>query len=64
LDEEVAVAKRESWEEGMGIGMERGMGIGEKRRAIAIARNLRARGMTVDEIADATDLTIDDVLRL
>jgi len=52
-EEEIAVVKEEALEEG------------EKRRAIKTARRLKDIGrMTVDEIAAATDLTVDDVLKL
>ena len=37
---------------------------GEKRKALEIARALKAKGISVDDIADATGLTVDDVLRL
>jgi predicted transposase YdaD len=36
----------------------------EKRRTLEIARNFKAKGISVDEIAEATGLTIDDVLKL
>ena len=36
----------------------------EKRKALAIAKNLKANGVDVDTIAKSTDLTVDDVLRL
>ena len=48
LDDAVAVAKKD----------------GSEERAIKIARNLRAKGMGVDDVADATGLTVDDILRL
>jgi len=42
-----------------------GMREGEKRKALEIARRLKTLGrMSVDEIAEATKLTVDDVLRL
>ena len=36
----------------------------EKRKALAIARNFKAKGISVNEIAEATGLTVDDVLKL
>jgi len=56
LDEEVAVARRESWEEGLGIGM--------KRERLAIARKMKTAGRSVNEIVEMTDISVDDVLRL
>jgi len=44
--------------------MEKGMEKGEKKRAIEIARKMRERGKNVDEVAEMTGLTIDDVLRI
>ena len=44
--------------------MEKGKRKGEKRKALEIARNLRADGMGVDDVARTTGLTVDDVLRL
>ena len=41
-----------------------GMREGEKRNALKIAKRLRAKGMGVNEVAEMTDLTVDDVLRL
>jgi predicted transposase/invertase (TIGR01784 family) len=52
LKDAVAVAKRDGREEG------------KKQQAIEIARNFKAKGISVDDIADATGLTVDDVLRL
>ena len=60
LKDAVAVAKRDGREEGR----EEGREMGERKRAIEIARNLQAEGMSVDAIARATGLTVDDVLRL
>ena len=37
---------------------------GKRQGALEIARNLKAKGMGVDDIAEATGLTVDDVLRL
>ena len=37
---------------------------GRKKEKLEIARNFKAKGIRVDDIADATGLTVDDVLRL
>jgi len=52
LDDAVAVAERDGVENG------------KRQQAIKIARNLRAKGMGVNEIAEMTDLTVDDILPL
>jgi len=46
------VTKKEAWEDG------------RMKEKLEIARNFKAKGISVDDIADATGLTIDDVLRL
>jgi len=53
-------AKKEGVEKGIAEGREEG----EKRRAIAIARKMKDKGKSVNEIIELTDLTVDDVLRL
>ena len=50
------VTKKEAWEDGREEGMKTGK--------MAVARNFKAKGISVDDIADATGLTVDDVLRL
>jgi predicted transposase/invertase (TIGR01784 family) len=50
------VTKKEAWEDGEESGVKKGK--------MAVARNLRAKGMGVDDVADATGLTVDDILRL
>jgi len=45
-------------------GMERGMERGEKKKALEIAKNLRARGNDVNTVAEITGLSVDDILRL
>ena len=46
------VTKKEAWEDG------------REESKKEIARNLRADGMGVDDVARATGLTVDDILRL
>jgi len=51
-------------EDAQEVWLEEGIEIGMKKERIEIARNLRARGMSVDDVASATNLTVDDILRL
>jgi hypothetical protein len=37
---------------------------GERQEALEIARKMKAKGKSVNEIVEMTDLTVDDVLRL
>jgi len=46
------VTKKEAWEDG------------REERAIEIAQKLKAKGMSINDIIDATGLTVDDILPL
>jgi len=37
---------------------------GERKKAFEIAKKLRAKGTSVEDTADATGLTIDEILQL
>ena len=43
---------------------ERGEGLGRKKEKIEIAQKLKAKGMSINDIIDATGLTVDDILPL
>jgi predicted transposase/invertase (TIGR01784 family) len=45
-------------------GERKGKREGEKQKALAIAKRMKARGDSIDEIIEMTDLTVDDVLKL
>jgi len=60
LEKAIAFERREAWLEGQTEGRTEG----QIERAMKIARYLKASGMGIDEIAKATDLTVDDILRL
>jgi len=50
---------------GVREGKRKGKRDGEQRKALEIAQRLKDQGrMTVDEIAETTGLTVDDILRL
>lgn len=48
-------------EEGREEGKAEGMQAGERNKAVAIARNLIAAGMSQEEVARMTGLTVDEV---
>ena len=54
-------AAKNGWKKGMAEGMEKGMAKGEREKALAIARNLKSFGMSLDQIAEATGLTPDEI---
>jgi len=56
LETAIAVERRDAWTEGRTEG--------RMKEKLAIARTMQAKGKSVDEIAEMTGLTVDDVLRL
>ena len=65
-------AAKNGWNKGMAEGMEKGLakgkaeGIaqGEREKALAIACNLKTLGLSPNQIAEATGLTLDDINNL
>jgi hypothetical protein len=53
-----------NWGKAVAVAGKEGVAEGRMKEKLEIARNLRAKGISVDDIADATGLTVDDVLRL
>lgn len=47
--------------EGREEGMEEGLQVGERNKAIAIARNLISSSMSLEDVARMTGLTVDEV---
>jgi len=68
LETAIAVERRDAWMEGRTEGwMEgqtKGRTEGRMEGQIAIAKKMKAKGKSMNEIAEMTDLTIDDILRL
>ena len=51
-------------QQGLQQGMQKGLLEGEKRKALATARKLKQKGMSIHEIAELTGLNIDEVQKL
>ena len=56
-----ATGLAEGLEQGRAEGMEEGLQVGERNKAIAIAGNLISSGMSLEDIAHMTGLTVDEV---
>ena len=56
-----ATGLAEGLERGRAEGMEEGLQVGERNKTIAIARNLISSGMSLEDIARMTGLTVDEV---
>jgi|GEM_PF-6124465 len=51
-------------QQGIQKGLQQGLLEGEKRKALATARKLKQKGMSIHEIAELTGLSIDAVQKL
>jgi predicted transposase/invertase (TIGR01784 family) len=45
-------------------GIEKGIEKGEKKNSIRVAKNLKSMGMGVEDIAKATGLSVDEILKM
>ena len=61
---QIAYAKKEGLAEGLTKGHAAGVAEGEAKTAKAIARNLKERGMRLEEIAEITGLPVDTVVSI
>ena len=53
--------RQESLDEGIDIGRNEGIGIGERRNSQKIARNMLAEGFPLPTIAKLSELTVEEV---
>ena len=60
----VDTAKREGIAEGMEIGMKEGMEKGMNQKALEIAKNMLAMGLSAEQVAKATQLPLDIIKNL
>lgn len=56
-----ATGLAEGLEQGRAEGIEEGLQVGERNKAIAIARNLISSGMSLEDVARMTGLTVEEV---
>lgn len=54
-------SRDEGYEEGMDMGLAKGLAKGRSERAKEIAKQLKAMGLTTEQIAQATGLTLDEI---
>ena len=59
-----ATGLAEGLEQGRAEGMAEGLQVGERNKAIAIARNLISSGMSLEDVARMTGLTVDEVCNI
>ena len=60
----IAEAKSEAREEGISIGLSQGISQGEKKAKLETAKNLLSIGLSQDQIASVTGLSIEEIEKL
>ena len=60
-DSEITTARQEGELKGEAIGLEKGEAIGELKKALAIAAKLLKKGTPLEEVAELTGLTMDEI---
>ncbi|NET74211.1 MAG: Rpn family recombination-promoting nuclease/putative transposase, partial [Sphaerospermopsis sp. SIO1G2] len=63
-EENLAWARRDALEEGIGIGREEGIGIGREAGKRDIVRQMLARMMSPEEVAELTGVPLAEVIRI
>jgi len=56
--------KAEGMEEGIARGMEEGIAKGELQKSLSIAKNLLKMGMTIQQVADATGISEEEIKQI
>ena len=62
ISEALQKGKAQGLEEGEAIGLEKGKVIGEHKKSLIIAQNLLKLGMPIEEVSDATGISLEDVI--
>ena len=57
-------AKTDALNEGIAIGEKRGISLGEYKKAVETAKNFLAMGLSVEQVADGTGLSIEEIEKL
>ena len=75
-DTDIAVQRREAFDDGVSIGRNEGIAIGEERgisiglsqgayqKAVETAKSMRQRNISIDIVAECTGLSIEEIEKL
>ena len=56
--------REEGKAEGLQEGREKGKAEGERKKALSMAKKMKSKGYSVEEISDMTDLSLEEILKL
>ena len=63
-DTDIAVQRREAREEGISIGLSQGISQGAYQKAVETAKKFLSMGLSVEQVADGTGLSIEEIEKL
>ena len=63
-DTDIAVQRKEAFDDGIAIGEERGISIGAQQAKLETARKFLAMGLSIEQVADGTGLSVGEIEKL
>ena len=63
-DTDIAVQRKEAFNDGFSAGEERGISLGEHKKAVETAKSMKSENMSVSMIAHFTGLSIKEIEKL
>ena len=63
-DTDIAVQRKEAFEDGISIGRNEGISLGAHQKAIETAKKFLAMGLSIEQVADGTGLSIEEIEKL
>ncbi|MBQ2294521.1 MAG: hypothetical protein II258_03990 [Spirochaetales bacterium] len=63
-DTDIAVQRKEAFNDGFSAGEERGISLGTYQKAVETAKKFLSMGLSVEQVADGTGLSIEEIEKL
>ena len=63
-DTDIAVQRRESFEDGFSAGEERGISLGAQQKAVETAKNALTMNLSIEQVATLTGLSVEEIEKL
>ena len=63
-DTDIAVQRKEAFDDGVSIGRNEGISLGAQQKAVETAKNLLSIGLSQDQIASVTGLSVEEIEKL
>ena len=63
-DTDIAVQRKEAFNDGFSAGEERGISLGAYQKAVETAKKFLSMGLSVEQVANGTGLSIEEIEKL